>query len=47
MNGIFVKGYHTAKPLKIVQNTVGEGDLMIEMCVKEFKGEAIKNQQQE
>ena len=31
MAGKFIKGYHTARPLKIVQNTVGEGDIMIEM----------------
>lgn len=47
MDGIFLKGYHTAKPLKIVQTTVGEGDLLIEMCVKELKGETVRSQEQE
>lgn len=44
MEGHFIKGYHTATPLKIVQNTVGQGDIMIEMYVREYKGEAIKGQ---
>lgn len=47
MEGRFIQGYHTAQPLKIVQNTVGEGDLLIEMYVREYKGEAIKNPQQD
>jgi hypothetical protein len=44
MEGRFIKGFNTARPIKIVQTTVGQGDLAIEMYIREYKGEAIRGQ---
>lgn len=42
MEGEFINDYFTARPLKIVFNTVGKGEILCEMTVKEFKGEAVQ-----
>jgi len=44
MEGDFINDYFTARPLKIVFNTVGKGEILCEMSVKEYKGEAVQRE---